>query len=169
MFTFQLLTRSPLASVSAAWWWCKEQGTCNSRIWNSLSEKIFIVGYFSLSLVLDGTRTHNSLIFGQTPKTRCLGARQEDICAPMILIWKVQWIEPAQDLRLGAQANFHIFQISKPPSFGWVGLELTALWSLGKPLALERIPVSKDIGLKMSPILARWIGFAVINVAFFRF
>ena len=33
-----------------------------------------------------GIRTYNLLIFGQTPKPSCLGAWQEDICLPKVLI-----------------------------------------------------------------------------------
>ena len=35
-----------------------------------------------LSLVLGGIQTHNLLIFGQTTKPSCLGARQEDSGLP---------------------------------------------------------------------------------------
>ena len=38
------------------------------------------------SLVLDGTQTHNFLIFWQTPKPSCLGALQEVSCLPKVLI-----------------------------------------------------------------------------------
>ena len=37
-----------------------------------------------LSLVLGGIQTHNLLIFGQTTKPSCLGARQEDSCSDII-------------------------------------------------------------------------------------
>ena len=69
-------------------------------------------------LVLGGTRTHNLLIFRQTPKPSRLGAQQEDGFLPRVLKWKVQWIQATQALRItGAQANFHIFLISEPQSF----------------------------------------------------
>ena len=35
-------------------------------------------------LVLDETRTHNLLIFAQTPEPSCLGVRQEDSCLPKL-------------------------------------------------------------------------------------
>ena len=38
------------------------------------------------SFVLSGIRTHNLLIFGQTPRSSCLGGRQEDSCLPKVLI-----------------------------------------------------------------------------------
>ena len=39
-----------------------------------------------LSFVRVEIRTHNLLIFGQTPKPSCLGAQQEDSCLPKLLI-----------------------------------------------------------------------------------
>ena len=44
----------------------------------------------SLSLVMGGIRTHNLLIFGQTPKPSCQGSRQEDSCLPKDLIYRVR-------------------------------------------------------------------------------
>ena len=47
---------------------------------------IFFKSEAQLSLVLGGIRTHNLLILGQTPKSLCLGAQQEDSCLPEVLI-----------------------------------------------------------------------------------
>ena len=72
--------------------------------------------------------SHNRLIFGQIPTPSCLRVRQEDSnCLRKVLIWKIQWIEAAQALRMtDAQANFYIFQISNPSSvWSWVELELS--------------------------------------------
>ena len=70
-------------------------------------------------MVRNGTRTHNLLIFGQTPKTSCLRAGQEDNFLPKVLTKQVQWIKAVQALRMpDALANFYICQISKSPGFG---------------------------------------------------
>ena len=55
---------------------------------------------------------HNLLILGQTPKPSYLLACSTLIAAYLrVLIWKVQWIEAAQALRMSdAQANFIFFK-----------------------------------------------------------
>ena len=59
------------------------------------------------------------MIIGKTPKPSYLEAWQEDSCLLKGLIWKVQWIETAQALRMtDTQANFYNFEIFKPQSHG---------------------------------------------------
>ena len=43
---------------------------------------IFFKSLSNSFLILGGIRTHNFVIFGQTPQPSCLGSRQEDSCFP---------------------------------------------------------------------------------------
>ena len=47
------------------------------------------------SLVLGGTRTHNLLIFGLTPKSSCLGAWEEDSCLYSMCVFDWRMVETA--------------------------------------------------------------------------